>query len=153
MLIECPSNCYSEGFGRIGTLTRTSLRNRMSPLLQEFIMLVSESSSDGWTRDGHLDNLVELHVNVVSDRVCYALPNKGDRNPDTIFHNPLNMPRKNKKRKRKSGDLPSSTENRHKMRCNRVLPERTVRILFQNIPTLTRKRKAKLSTKKKSKKS
>ena len=147
MLIECPSNCYSEGLGRIGTLTKTSLRNRMSPLLQEFIMLVSESSCDAWTWEAHLDNLVELHVNIIPERACYALPNTGNKNPDKVFHNPLKMPRKNKKRKRKPGDLPSSTENRHKKRCNMVKHQRTVRNLFQNIQSLKRKRKAKSSNK------
>ena len=147
MLIECPSNCYSEGLGRIGTLVRTSLRNRMSAILQEMIMLVSESSSDGWTWEAHLDNLVELHVNVVSDRACYALPKKGNQNPDIVFHNPLNMPRKNMKRKRKAGELPSTTENRHKRRCNRIRHQRTLRNLFKNVPALTGKRKMKTSEK------
>ena len=87
--------------------------------------------------DTAVDNLVELHVNIISDRTCYALPIKGNKNPDTIFHNPLNMPRKNRKRKRKPGDLASSIENRHKRRCNRVKHERTVRNLFQNLPSLT----------------
>ena len=77
MLIECPSNCYSEGLGRIGTLTRTSLRNRMSPLLQEFIMLVSESSSDGWTWEAHL--LLCRYLEEVKNFLFYSLTEK-------IFH-------------------------------------------------------------------